>query len=479
MLSFVLKIMKQIQSVYVDGRFSVPHGHEMVNITSPIDGKTIGVITYADEDDTQSAIKAASMALQTYGQTTIAERSVFLRRIGEEITKRIDDLIEATILEYGATKERAKWSNLIAASTFTNQISVMEGYSFQQKLNESIVQMEPVGVSVLFTPWNSVAGSIAVKLAAALSAGCTVVIKPSEFGAWQAQIIMECIDAAGLPAGVVNLVNGRGDLISKPIMKNPDVTKISFTGSTVVGKVLASQALDTMKRVTLELGGKSANIILPDADLQTAIPRALQASFMNNGQACIAGSRLLIPAVKTQEIKERLLSAMKAFKVGNPFDELVNIGPLASRKQYDRIQEYITTGIEEGAELLYGGLGHPEGLEEGFYVKPTIFMGATNAMKIAREEIFGPVLTVIPYADENEAIKIANDSEYGLMAYVNTSNIENARKVAAQLKAGRVLINTLKHDPVAPFGGYKNSGLGRENGVLGLEEFLEAKTIIA
>lgn len=471
--------MKQFQSVYVNGQFTVPQGRETVNVISPLNGKTIGQITYADEADALSAIKAASLALESYRQTTIAERAAFLARISEEITKRIDDLIEATIMEYGATKQRAKWSNLLSASAFTNQIAVMEQYSFTRNLHDSVVQMEPVGVAALFTPWNSVAGSIAVKLAAALSAGCTVVLKPSEFGAWQAQLIMECIDAAGLPAGVVNLVNGRGEVISKAIMQSPEVTKISFTGSTTVGKIMARQALDTMKRVTLELGGKSANIILPDADLDAAIPMALQAIFMNNGQACVAGSRLLIPASKTQDIKARLLSAAKQFTVGDPFDDTVQIGPLASMKQYDRVQAYIAAGMEEGAELIYGGLGKPEGLEEGFYVKPTIFMAATNAMRIAREEIFGPVLTVIPYHDEKEAIAIANDSEYGLMAYISTSDPRTAGKIASQLKAGRVLINTLKHDPLAPFGGYKNSGLGRENGVMGLEEFLEAKTIIA
>ncbi|HTL07394.1 MAG TPA: aldehyde dehydrogenase family protein [Chitinophagaceae bacterium] len=471
--------MRQIKSKYINGQFEAPNGNETVNIISPLNGKTIGTITYANEEDTQSAIEAASLALKTYGQSTIAERAVFLKRIGEEITRRLDDLIEATILEYGATKERAKWSNLIAASTFTNQVSIMEAYPFEKMVNESTVLMEPIGVSALFTPWNSVAGSIAVKVAAALSAGCTIVLKPSEFGSWQGQIIMDCINEAGIPAGVVNMVNGRGDVIAKAIMESPEVTKISFTGSTAIGKILAKQALDTMKRVTLELGGKSANIILPDADLETAVPMALQASFMNNGQACIAGSRLLIPAAKADEVKNRLLKAAEKFIVGNPFDETVNMGPLASAKQYERIQQYIAAGIEEGAELIYGGLGHTDGLEEGYYVKPTIFMGATNKMKISQDEIFGPVLAVIPYTDEEEAIEIANDSPYGLMAYISSSDMKTARNIASQLKAGRVLINTLKHDPLAPFGGYKNSGLGRENGVLGLEEFLEAKTIIA
>lgn len=470
--------MRQIQSVYINGEFSKPYGTEKASLISPLNGKAIAQLTYANDDDTHLAIQAASAALDRYSQTTIEERSEFLKRIHDEITHRIEDLIEATILEYGATKERAKWSNLISASTFINQVEVIKNYPFERNVNESTVKMEAVGVAALFTPWNSVAGSIAVKVAAALSAGCTLVLKPSEFGAWQAQIIMECIDAAGLPKGVVNMVNGRGEVISKAIMESPEVTKISFTGSTVIGKILAKDAIDSMKRVTLELGGKSANIIMEDADLDTAIPMALQASFMNNGQACIAGSRLLIPASKAVEIKDRLIKAAEQFIVGNPFNEEVKMGPVANQRQYNRIQQYISSGMEEGAELIYGGLGHPKGLEEGFYVKPTIFMGADNRMKIAREEIFGPVLTVIPYENKQDAIQIANDSEYGLMAFISSKDIAGATKVANQLKAGRVLINTLKHDPLAPFGGYKNSGFGRENGVFGLEEFLEAKTVI-
>lgn len=471
--------MKKITGIYINGRFAEPHGTEQADIISPLNGQVIAQLTYADGHDAQNAIAAATAALKNYAQTTIAERAVYLKNIHDEIVKRIDDLIEATILEYGATRERAKWSNLIAATTFLNQIQVMENYPFRSKVNESTVVMEPVGVSALFTPWNSSSGSIAVKVAAALSAGCTVVLKPSEFSPWQAQIIMECIDAAGLPAGVVNMINGRGDVIGKAIMESTDVTKISFTGSTVIGKILAKQAIDTMKRLTLELGGKSANIILDDVDFATAIPMALQASFMNNGQACIAGSRLLVPETRLDEVKAILTIEAAKFTVCNPYESDVKMGPVANQRQYDRIQQYIQAGIDEGAELIYGGLGHAEGLENGYYVKPTIFTGVNNQMRIAREEIFGPVLAVIAYRDEQEAIAIANDSDYGLMAYISSGDNEKAAKIAGQLKAGRVLINTLKHDPLAPFGGYKNSGMGRENGNSGLSEFLEAKTLIA
>jgi len=471
--------MKTIDHIYVNGRFVKPNGTETADIISPVNGTVASRLTYSNEEDTKAAIHAAGEALKSYSQTTPRERAVYLQRIHDEIMKRMSDLEEATIIEYGATKERAKWSNMLAATAFTNYIPILEQYAFEKTVNESKVIMEPVGVAALFTPWNSSSGSIAVKVAPALAAGCTVIIKPSEFSPWQAQIIMECIDAAGLPAGVVNMVNGRGDVISRAIMQSTDVTKIAFTGSTQVGKLIAQQAVETMKRLTLELSGKSANIILEDADLSVAIPMALQAGFMNNGQACIAGSRLLVPEAKLEEVRKALLAAAPQFIVGDPGNENVKLGPVASQKQYDRIQQYIAIGMSEGAELLYGGPGRPEGLEKGYYVKPTIFMQVRNDMRIAKEEVFGPVLSVIAYRSEEEAIAIANDSPYGLMAYINTKDIKRAAKLAAQLKAGRVLINTLKHDPLAPFGGYKGSGIGRENGVFGLEEFLEAKTLIS
>lgn len=470
--------MRQIPSVYINGKFEQAHGTETADIISPLNGEVMAQLTYADEIDARRAIAAAANALADFRHSSIEQRKIYLKSIHDEIIKRVDDLTEACMEEYGASRERAKWSNLLAATVFLDQLSVLKNYNFMKTVNESTVIMEPVGVSALFTPWNAVAGSIAVKLSAALAAGCAVVLKPSEFGPWQAAIFMECIAAAGLPDGVVNMVNGRGEVISKALMESFEVTKISFTGSTLVGKVLAKQALDTMKRVTLELGGKSANIILEDADLSKAIPLALRAAFMNNGQACIAGTRLLVPASRIEEVKIKLVQEAEKLKVGDPLADTVDLGPLASSKQYNRIQEYIKTGLEEGAAILFGGLGHPEELDKGYYVRPTIFVGVTNNMRIAREEIFGPVLSVITYKDLDEAIAIANDSEYGLLAFVSTGNYDKGRKVAEQLKAGRVLINTLKHDPLAPFGGYKNSGIGRENGIYGLEAFLEAKTII-
>jgi len=478
--NFALKRnMKNINKIYIDGGFVTPKGVEEADIISPIDGAVIARMTYANEEDTVLAIRAAARALKSYSQSSINERKGYLQRIHDEIMKRMDELIEATIREYGATRERAKWSNMLAATTFLSYIPIIESYPFERAVNESRVVMEAVGVAALFTPWNSSSGSIAVKVAPALATGCTIILKPSEFSPLQSQLIMEAIDASGLPPGVVNMVNGRGDVVSKPILESMDVRKIAFTGSTQVGKLIARQSVETMKRLTLELSGKSANIILDDADLTAAIPMALQSAFMNNGQACIAGSRLLVPWTCLEEVRKILLDTAPQFTVGDPGRLDVKLGPVASRKQFDRIQQYIAAGMAEGAELIYGGPGRPEGIETGYYVKPTIFMGVNNDMQIAREEIFGPVLSVIAYGDEAEAVDIANDTSYGLMAYISSKDIKRAEKLAPQLKAGRVLINTLKHDPLAPFGGYKHSGIGRENGTFGLEEYLEAKTLIA
>jgi aldehyde dehydrogenase (NAD+) len=312
----------------------------------------------------------------------------------------------------------------------------------------------------------------------AIAAGCTAVIKPSEMSAMQTQLFTECLHEAGLPKGVFNIVNGRGDVVGAELTRHRDIAKISFTGSTIVGKTIARGAADTMKRVTLELGGKSPNIILDDADFSKAIPMALTAAFMNSGQACIAGTRLLVPATRLNEVENILKEAADHIVVDNPANPKTNVGPMVSKKQYDRVQQYIKLGLDEGAVLLTGGLNQPEGLEAGNFTKPTIFTNVNNDMRIAREEIFGPVLCIIPYTSEAEAIAIANDTDYGLQAYISSTDIDRANKVASQIEAGRVLINGLAHDPRAPFGGFKQSGIGREYGVFGLQTYLEPKTII-
>jgi len=340
------------------------------------------------------------------------------------------------------------------------------------------VVMEPLGVAGLITPWNSDAGFICGKLAAALAAGCTAIVKPSEMSAIQTQVVTEALHEAGLPAGVFNIVTGRGETVGAELSAHPDIAKISFTGSTAVGKQILRAAAETCKRVTLELGGKSPVVILDDADLATAVKLALQAGFMNNGQACIAGTRILVPADRLDEVEALARAEVETVKVGDPRAPDTELGPLVSAKQWDRVQRYIRVGIDEGAIVIAGGPGRPEGLGDGWFARPTLFSRVRNDMTIAREEIFGPVLSIIAYRTDEEAIAIANDTIYGLQAYILSSNAARARNVAARITAGRVLINTLAHEPLAPFGGFKQSGIGREYGVSGLEAFLEPKSVL-
>jgi aldehyde dehydrogenase (NAD+) len=333
-------------------------------------------------------------------------------------------------------------------------------------------------VAGLITAWNANALFICLKLASAVAAGCTVVLKPSELSSLQTQVMIECLNAAKLPKGVCNVVIGRGNVVGAELVRNPDVDKISFTGSVAVGEQIMRDGAATMKRVTLELGGKSPTILLDDAALDQAISAALVLAFMNSGQACAAGTRLLVPKSRLDEVKRGIRTAMRAFTVGDPADPKTAIGPMVSQKQYERVQSYIRKGIEEGAEVLAGGEGHPPGLEVGYFVKPTVFVNVKNDMAIAQEEIFGPVLCVIAYDSEDEAIRIANDSKYGLHAAVLGTDLQRAHRVASQIRSGRVVINGMTDDPQAPWGGFKYSGVGREYGRYGIEAFLETRAIL-
>jgi aldehyde dehydrogenase (NAD+) len=470
--------MRQFNQMYVNGAFVTPHGKATVDLVNPTNNEVIGKVTLADEIDARQAIAAAKKALGSFSQTTKEVRMDYLQRLHDSVSKRVGDLVQATVLEYGAPQDRAKGSNALAANIFLHFKETLKKTDLTEVVGTSQVLLEPVGVVGIFTPWNSRAGSIAIKVAPAIAAGCTVVIKPSEMSAMQTQVLMESFHEAGLPPGVINFVNGLGEVVGTELTNSPDVAKIAFTGSTQIGKLVAKNALDTMKRLTLELGGKSANIILDDADFAKAIPMAVNACYLNNGQACIAGSRLFVPENRLDEVKQLVKAAVAKIKVGDPNDSDVTMGPLVSQKQYQRVQSYIRLGIDEGAEVVIGGEGRPQGLERGNFVKPTVFANVKPEMKIAREEIFGPVLSILTYKAEADAVRMANDSQFGLMAYVSSSNPERGSRVARQLQAGRVLINTLNHDPLAPFGGYKQSGIGREGGVYGLKEYLEPKAII-
>jgi aldehyde dehydrogenase (NAD+) len=338
--------------------------------------------------------------------------------------------------------------------------------------------LEPVGVAGLITAWNANALFICLKLASAVAAGCTVVIKPSEMSALQTAVMLECLIAADLPKGVCNVVIGRGDVVGAELVRNPDVDKISFTGSVAVGERIMRDGAATMKRITLELGGKSPTILLDDAALDKAIPAALIMAFLNSGQACAAGTRLLVPKKRLNEVKQSIRDAMRILTVGDPADPRTAVGPMVSQKQYLRVESYIRKGIEEGADVLVGGEGRPEGFEEGYFVKPTVFVNVQNDMTIAQEEIFGPVLCVITYESEDEAIRIANDSKYGLHACVLGNDLQRARRVASQIRAGRVVINGMTDDPLAPWGGFKYSGFGREYGQYGVQAFVETRAIL-
>jgi aldehyde dehydrogenase (NAD+) len=472
--------MKTVNKVYINGEFVTPHGTEQFELINPSNNKVIGTVTLGDEEDARKAIAAAKAALKSFSKTTKEERIAYLQKLHDAAAKRKDELIAVMVEEYGGTLQFARMSIGNALSSFLNTIETLRSFDFVRTVGVSKIIMQPLGVVGMITPWNSSNSFIASKLSTAIAAGCTSVIKPSEMSALQTQIFTECLHEAGLPAGVFNIVNGLGTVVGAEITRHPDVAKISFTGSTAVGKAIAKGAVDTMKRVTLELGGKSPNIILDDADFSKAIPMALTAAFMNSGQACIAGTRLLVPEDRLEEVKDLVKTAIEQnVKVDEPAKETTTIGPMVSKKQYDRVQQYIKLGIEEGAELLTGGLNQPEGLEAGNFVKATVFTNVTQNMRIAREEIFGPVLSIITYKTEEEAIEIANDTVYGLQAYVSSGDTARANRVANQIDAGRVMVNALTHDPQAPFGGFKQSGIGREFGTFGLEEYLEPKTILS
>ncbi|WP_428230147.1 aldehyde dehydrogenase family protein [Flavobacterium sp.] len=470
--------MKTIDKIYINGEFITPQGTEYFNLISPTTNKKLGKVLLGNQKDAQNAIAAAKEAFKTFSKTTTEERIQYLQNIKVAIEKRKSEFIDVMVEEYGGTLQFATMSYDFMLKGFDSIIDLLNTYDFTKIMGESEVQMTPLGVVGIIIPWNSSNGFICSKLSTAIAAGCTSVIKPSEMSAQQTQLISECLHEAGLPKGVFNIVNGLGEIVGAEISRNPDISKISFTGSTNVGKIIAKEAVETMKRVTLELGGKSPNIILDDANLNQAIPLALIAAYMNNGQACIAGTRLLVPENSLNKVKELVKEIVTKTIVGDPKNATTAVGPMVNTKQYERVQSYIQIGINEGAEILIGGLGKPEGLEEGNFVKPTVFINVNNQMRIAREEIFGPVLSIITYKTEEEAIEIANDTTYGLQAYVSSSDEKRAHKVASQINAGRVQINGIGHDPMAPFGGFKQSGIGREFGTIGLEAYLEPKALI-
>ncbi len=467
-----------VAHAYIDGAFVEPHGTELADLFNPSTEDRIGQVRLGDREDALRAIAAAKRAFAAMSRTSKSERIAMLDRLHAAVSARVDDIRDAMMREYGASRAFAAASAANAADAFRRAAVTLEDYDLNRRIGTADVRMEPVGVVALITPWNSNAGFICSKLATAISAGCTAVIKPSEMSALQTQVVLEALHAASLPPGVFNVVNGRGDVVGAEFASHPDIAKVSFTGSTAVGKSILRAGAETLKRVTLELGGKSPTILLDDADFGAAIPLAIQAGFINSGQACIAGTRVLVPRTRMAEALALIEAAVARVRVGDPRTGETDIGAMVSEKQYDSVQRYIALGVAEGARLLAGGPGRPAGLERGWFVRPTVFADVTNDMRIAREEIFGPVLCVIGHDGDEDAIAIANDTVYGLQASVHSTDPARARAVASRLLAGRVLVNGLHHEPLAPFGGFKQSGIGREFGEFGLAAFLEPKTLL-
>ncbi|NML57675.1 aldehyde dehydrogenase family protein [Chryseobacterium cheonjiense] len=470
--------MKTVNKIYVNGEFVTPHGTQTLDVINPSDNRKIGEVILADEFDARNAVEAAKQAFKTFSKSTVEERIGYLERLKSAVEKRKKEFTDVMIEEYGGTFRFSSLSNEFTGMWFDSMIESLRNFNFNPIINSSKIFLQPVGVVGIITPWNASNSSICSKVATAIAAGCTVVIKPSEMSSLQTQVLMEAFHEAGLPKGAINFVTGLGNVVGSELAANPNVSKISFTGSTAVGKLIAKTAADTMKRVTLELGGKSPNIIMDDANFEEVIPTAIFGAYMNNGQACIAPTRLLVPENQIDKVNDIARAAAEKVVVGLPQNDDTIVGPMVSVKQFERVQNYIRIGLEEGAELLAGGEGKPSGLEDGNFVKPTIFTNVSNKMKIAQDEIFGPVLCIIPYKTEEDAIDIANDTPYGLAAYVSSPNIERAEKIAAQIDAGRVCINGFRHDPMVPFGGFKQSGVGREYGVYGLEAYLEPKAVL-
>jgi aldehyde dehydrogenase (NAD+) len=472
--------MKEHLKFYINGEWVDPVTPKTLDVINPATEEAIATISMGSAADVDQAVAAAKAAFETFGRTTPAERVELFGSILAEYTKRFDEIAETISAEMGAPI----WLSRAAQATtgqmhFMTAMNILKDYQFEEMKGRYRLRKEPVGVCGLITPWNWPVNQIACKVAPALAAGCTMVLKPSEVAPLNAIILAEILDAAGVPKGVFNLVNGDGLEVGEALSSHPDIHMMSFTGSTRAGIAVAKASADTVKRVAQELGGKSANIVLEDADLGKAVTSGVAAMMQNSGQSCNAPSRMLVPASRNDEALAIARAAAENTRAGDPFADGTNIGPVVSKVQFDKIQALIQKGIDEGATLVTGGTGRPDGLNVGYYVKPTIFGNVTNDMTIAQEEIFGPVLTILPYQTEEEAIRIANDTPYGLSGYVQSGDVNHALEVAAQIRTGNVHINGSGPDFNAPFGGYKASGNGREWGELGFEEFLETKAVFA
>ena len=470
--------MREMLKFYIDGKWVDPVKANPVDVINPATEESCGRISLGSAADVDLAVAAAKRAGPGYAATTREQRIQLLESILAEFAKRHDEIAEAIMDEMGAPWGLAKGAQAGSGPQHIKAaIRALKTFDFEERNRTTLIVKEPIGVCALITPWNWPVNQVACKVAPALAAGCTMVLKPSEIAPFDAMIFAEVLDAAGVPAGVFNLVNGDGPGVGTALSTHPDVAMVSFTGSTRAGVAVAQNAAPSVKRVAQELGGKSANILLDDADFGKAAREGAEECFDNTGQSCNAPTRMLVPRGRMNEAASIAAEVANTIRVGDPRAEGIEVGPLVSEQQWHKVQDLIQKGIDEGATLAAGGTGRPEGLARGYYARPTVFSNVSNSMTIAREEIFGPVLSIMPYDDEDDAVEIANDTPYGLSGYVSSGSLERARGIAARLQTGMVHINGAHLDSMAPFGGYKQSGNGREWGAHGIDEFLEVKSI--
>ena len=472
-------LMQHRDNLYINGEWVEPvKNNKKIRVINPANEKFIGHVPWCTIEDVDNAVAAAKHTFSTWSKCSVDERINYLNAISTALKERGEELSQLITDEVGTPIGYSRMAMVGTPRVVSRSYAKMlENYSFEEEIRNSLVIKEPVGVCAMITPWNFPLHQIIGKVAPAIAAGCTMVLKPSKEAPLNAFVLAEIIDEIGLPAGVFNLISGHGSEVGEYLSSHPDVDLVSFTGSTGAGIRVSEAAAQSVKRVTLELGGKSANIILDDADIEIAAKSSIGACFANSGQTCSALTRLLIPESKRDEILEIIAPRVSRYKVGDPLDESVRCGPMVSKRQQESVSEYIASGINEGATLIAGGEGMPEGIDKGFFVQPTAFADVTPEMRIFREEIFGPVLSITTYKTEEEAIELANESDFGLSGGVWSNNEERALSVARQIRTGQISINGGAFNISAPFGGYKMSGNGRELGVHGLEEYLEIKSL--
>jgi aldehyde dehydrogenase (NAD+) len=464
---------------YIDGAWLDRPDAPKIAVTNPYSEEVIGHIAAGSAADVDLAVAAARRAFGSFSQTSVADRLALLTRIRDLLEERSEQFAQAIVAEMGAAIGFARAGQChFGIEHVRVAIEVLRDFAFESEVNGIHVRKEPIGVCALITPWNWPLYQITAKVAPALAAGCTVVLKPSELSPFTALLFARVMHDAGTPPGVFSLVNGTGDAVGAAMSAHPEVDMVSFTGSTRAGVLVAQAAAPTVKRVVQELGGKSPNVFLPDADFAGAVPKGVLGAMRNVGQSCAAPTRMVVPASRLAEVEALAAEAASAIVVGDPLDEATLLGPLANAPQFAKVQELIQSGIDQGAKLICGGPGLPQGLNHGYFARPTIFSEVTPDMRIAQEEIFGPVVVLMPYEDEADAIRIANATVYGLSSHVQSADQESARRVARQIRAGQVHINYPAWSGHAPFGGYRQSGNGREYGVFGLEEYLEVKAVL-